>query len=318
MTEPAPWQDAWRAALYGPGGFYRSDAAPAAHFRTSVHASPLFAGALLVLIREAGIDTVVDVGAGGGELLRDLHTLDPDLRLCGVDIGPAPAGLSAAVEWADEVPEFAGLLLANEWLDNVPCPVVELTRDGPRVVLVEPDTGAEALGAEPEPIDAAWLQRWWPLDEPGQRAEVGRPRDEAWQAAVSQVRRGLAIAIDYAHTRDDRPPYGTLNGFRDGREVPPVPDGSCDITAHVALDACAAAVAVPAVTLYQRAALRSLGMTSGLPDRDLAKADPAGYVRALQSVSDASELTDPNGLGGFTWLVHSIGRPAPAVLSNLP
>lgn len=277
-----------------------------------MHASPLFARALLLLIRQTGIDTVVDVGAGGGELLRDLHVLDPTLRLCGVDVGPPPAGLPVAVEWADAVPEFAGLLLANEWLDNVACPVVELTSDGARLILVDPATGAESLGPPVGPTDAAWLERWWPLHRPGQRAEIGRPRDEAWQAAVSQIQRGLAIAIDYTHTRDNRPPYGTLTGFRDGREVSPIPDGTCDITAHVAVDACAAAVPAPAVMLSQHAALRAVGVSSELPDRDLAQADPAGYVHALQSASDASELTDLNGLGGFTWLVHSIDLPTPA------
>lgn len=309
MNAALPWRDAWHAALYGPTGFYRSGSPPAAHFRTSVHASPLFARALLVLIRQAGFDTVIDLGAGSGELLRDLHALDPDLRLCGVDVGARPTGLPAAVEWTDTVPEFTGLLLANEWLDNVACPVVELANDGPRLILVDPETGAESLGPPVEPADAAWLAQWWPLHRLGQRAEVGRPRDEAWHAAVSQIQRGLAIAIDYAHTSDERPPHGTLTGFRNGREVLPIPDGSCDITAHVALDACADAVPASAVTLSQRAALRSLGIRSGLPDRDLAQADPAGYVRALQAASDVGELTDPHGLGGFTWLVHSIDLP---------
>ena len=37
-------------ALYGPDGFFVSGAGPAAHFRTSVHASPVFAAALLRLL----------------------------------------------------------------------------------------------------------------------------------------------------------------------------------------------------------------------------------------------------------------------------
>ena len=43
------WRNAMETALYGQSGFFVA-AAPAEHFRTSVHATPLFAGALLSLI----------------------------------------------------------------------------------------------------------------------------------------------------------------------------------------------------------------------------------------------------------------------------
>ncbi|HEX6920890.1 MAG TPA: hypothetical protein VF314_11705, partial [Actinomycetes bacterium] len=63
------WREATERALYGEGGFFRRTTGPGAHFRTSVHASPLFARAVLTLARAADLDTVVDVGAGHGELL---------------------------------------------------------------------------------------------------------------------------------------------------------------------------------------------------------------------------------------------------------
>src|SRR5712664_3084596 len=70
-----PWASAMERALYGPDGFYRTPGGPAAHFRTSVHASPLFASAILRLLREVDEAlgrpselTLVDVGAGRGEL----------------------------------------------------------------------------------------------------------------------------------------------------------------------------------------------------------------------------------------------------------
>ncbi len=311
MTRPVPWRQAWEAALYGLGGFYRSGARPAAHFRTSVHASPLFAGAILTLARGAGLDTVVDVGAGGGELLRDLHGLDPDLRLHGVDLSTRPAHLPAAVEWSDSVPAGVGLLIANEWLDNVPCEIVEATGAGPRLVLVDPATGAESAGPAPERADAAWLDRWWPLDGVAVRAEVGRTRDEAWAGAVGRIRRGLAIAIDYAHDRGTRPPLGSISGFRDGRAVPPVPDGSCDITASVALDSCASAAPGESVIVTQRAALRALGISGRIPPYALSRTDPARYSRSLRGATEAAELIEPHGLGGFGWLVHAIDVPVP-------
>ncbi|HET6483916.1 MAG TPA: SAM-dependent methyltransferase, partial [Actinoplanes sp.] len=142
--------------------------------------------------------------------------------------------------------------------------------------------------------------------EPG-RVEIGWPRDAAWAAAVSRVLRGGALAIDYGHRRDERPTLGTLTGYRGGRQVPPVPDGSCDVTAHVAIDAVAAAAGVPYQLLRQRAALKALGIDGARPPLDQARSDPAGYLRALAAAGAGAELIEPAGLGGHWWLLHSIG-----------
>ncbi|MFG2173854.1 SAM-dependent methyltransferase [Streptomyces niveus] len=312
------------SALYGPEGFYRRPEGPAGHFRTSVHASPLFASAvagLLVATAEA-LDTdeiaLVDVGAGRGELLTGVLAAVPDglaVRPYAVERAARPPGLDPRVEWTDRPPPGErGLLFANEWLDNVPVDVAETGPDGTaRYVLVGPD-GTERPGAPVEGPDAEWLARWWPLTEPGTRAEIGRARDEAWAAAVATLDRGLAVAVDYAHVRGDRPPFGTLTGFRDGREVRPVPDGGCDITAHVALDACAAAGDVRNSTagagsfvLKQREALHRLGVSGERPPLTLAVNDPASYVRALATAGEAAELTARGGLGDFGWLLRPVG-----------
>ncbi|WP_051430250.1 SAM-dependent methyltransferase [Streptomyces roseochromogenus] len=249
------WREATEAALYGPGGFYRRPEGPAAHFRTSVHASPLFAQAVARLLcrvdealgRPSALD-FVDMGAGRGELVTGvLAALPADVsartRAYAVELADRPAGLDERITWQDTPPAaVTGLLFANEWLDNVPVDVAEAGPAGvPRLVLVA-DDGTEQLGEPVTGAEAEWLARWWPLPaEEGLRAEIGLPRDLAWASAVDRVARGLAVAVDYAHTVDTRPPFGTLTGFREGRETAPVPDGSCDITAHVALDACAAA-----------------------------------------------------------------------------
>ncbi|MEU0221446.1 SAM-dependent methyltransferase [Streptomyces sp. NPDC006265] len=316
------WRAAARDALYAPGGFYRRAEGPAGHFRTSVHATPLFAGAVARLLcrvdealgRPAVLD-FVDMAAGRGELAGGvLAALPPDVaartHVCAVEIAERPAGLDHRIEWLAEPPRgTTGLLFANEWLDNVPVEIAEVDAAGvARLVLVRED-GTERLG---EPVDgepARWLERWWPLSgEEGQRAEIGLPRDEAWAAAVATLRRGLAVAVDYAHTAGTRPPFGTLTGFREGRETTPVPDGSCDLTAHVALDACA----LPGGrVLPQREALRALGVTGARPPLALASTDPAAYVRALASAGEAAELTAAGGLGDFGWLVQSIGVEDP-------
>jgi SAM-dependent MidA family methyltransferase len=310
------WREATERALYGEHGFFRrSESPPSQHFRTSVHASPVFAEAVRCLARDAGLTTVVDVGAGGGELLAALHALDPSLDLVGVDLADRPAGLPADVAWQHEVHATTGaLLVANEWLDDVPVDVVELADDGWRLVLVDPATGAERLGPAPADDDADWLATWWPAEEAGEvgaRAEIGRPRDEAWAGAVSRVTDGLAVAIDYAHDRSSRPPAGSLTGYRDGRQVPPVPDGSCDVTSHVALDACAAAGigagATATLLTSQRVALTALGVRRAAPPHEQSRTDPAGYLRALSRAGEVAELTDPGGLGGFGWLLQARG-----------
>ncbi|MZF91022.1 SAM-dependent methyltransferase [Streptomyces sp. SID5643] len=316
------WRAAAQDALYAPGGFYRRAEGPAAHFRTSVHASPLFAGAVARLLcrvdealgRPAALD-FVDMAAGRGELTGAVLAALPAevaarTRAYAVDIAGRPAGLDHRIEWLAEPPQgTTGLLFANEWLDNVPVEVAEVDAAGvARRVLVRRD-GTERLGDPVDGAQARWLQRWWPLPgEEGRRAEIGLPRDEAWAAAVATLGRGLAVAADYAHTADARPPFGTLTGFREGRETTPVPDGSCDITAHVALDACA----LPGGrVLPQREALRTLGVTGARPPLTLASTDPAAYVRALASAGEAAELTATGGLGDFGWLVQPVGVEDP-------
>ncbi|WP_415924840.1 SAM-dependent methyltransferase [Streptomyces sp. AK04-3B] len=376
------WRAATQAALYGAGGerasatagapgsgggstegFYRRPEGPAGHFRTSVHASPLFAEAVARLLcrvdealgRPESLD-FVDMAAGRGELVAAVLAALPAgvlsrTRACAVEIADRPEGLARRIEWLREPPSaVTGLLFANEWLDNVPVEVAEVDAAGvARLVLVRQD-GTERLGEPVSGADADWLARWWPSGgEEGLRAEIGLPRDLAWASAVACVGRGLAVAVDYAHTADARPPYGTLTGFRDGRETAPVPDGSCDITAHVALDACAEAGARTATRtharhplpgsparpatgthpgsrtitgpdtrpgarlLTQRAALHALGLTGARPPLALASTDPAAYVRALVSAGAAGELTAPGGLGDFGWLVQPVGIPDPLV-----
>ncbi|MGK5630679.1 SAM-dependent methyltransferase [Streptomyces sp. URMC 123] len=333
------WRDATEAALYGPDGFFLRER-PAGHFRTSVHAaegSGLFAGAVAELLRRVDEAlgrpaelALVDVGAGRGELLTGVvRALDAAegadgvrdrLRPYAVERADRPAGLDERITWLGDLAapgSLTGLVFANEWLDNVPADVVATDDEGvPRRVLVRAADGEERLGdAVTGGPDAEWLERWWPLgDEPGLRAEIGLPRDRAWARAVRALDRGLAVAVDYAHERAARPPFGTLTGFRGGREVRPVPDGSRDITAHVALDACGAAGRPPGapepVLLPQREALRALGVSGRRPPLSLASSDPAGYVRALSGAGVAAELVDPAGLGAFGWLCQGVGlRP---------
>ena len=298
------WRSAWERALYGPGGFYVREA-PRDHFRTSVVASPLFAAAVRRLAERVDVSLgrpdpfeVVDVGAGRGELLHALRDVSPRWRLTAVERAPDPG---TGLAWRSDVPPVTGLLLAHELLDVVPLDVL----DGDRLVLVDA-AGREAPGPRADADALAWARRWWPG---GGRVEVGLARDRVWADLVARVQRGVAVAVDYGHLRGTRRP--TLTGYRAGRQVPPVPDGSCDLTAHVALDSCAAVTG--ARLLRQREVLRELGLHARLPTWT---GDGLAYAAALQDASQAAQLLDVAALGGFGWLVRAVGVPDP--LADVP
>jgi hypothetical protein len=127
---------------------------------------------------------------------------------------------------------------------------------------------------------------------------VGITRDDAWQLCVNLVQEGLAIMVDYTHTRETRELRGSLTGYGIGRRVPPVPDGRCNITAHVAVDALAAIS--PPARLRVRSQREALAHIR-LPEDPLARLRTEGRVATLRAA---------NGLGNFTWLEHHAGPSA--------
>ncbi len=328
----APWSVAWRqaASTFYAGADGRSAQDPASHFRTSAHVGPALGAALAQLLLEVDASLgrpdpldLVDVGTGHGELLVSvLAALPPSvgsrLRITAVDVRRRPVGLEPRIRWIegwapDAVPRgVRGLLVAHELLDDVPCDVVEVDDAGaPRLLLVDA-AGGETLGPALTDDDAwtsygldasrarAWLSAWWPLASPGDRAEIGLSRDDLWQEVVSCVDAGISLAVDYGHVREARPSQGTLTGYRSGDVVAAVPDGTCNLTAHVAVDAVAHRAGASVVR--QRDALLALGVDASLPDHALSVSDPPAYLDALAASSQAAELLDPTGLGAFWWL----------------
>lgn len=300
LPEWLPWQPAWQQALYGERGFYRRPEGPAGHFRTASHAAgPELAAALAGLAARHGRRSILDVGAGRGELLTALHAVAPHLRLHGVDVVDRPRGLPDPIAWSnglDAVPRAAaagGLVVAWELLDVVPCPVLEVDDDGSlREVEVCLRSGEERLAAPPQPADAAWTRRWWPLEraDPGERVEVGRTRDALWRRIVELGSDSTCLLVDYGSLTPARPPLGSLSAFRAGRQVPPVPDGSCDLTAEVAVDSAADA-----------------GLRAGATTVELTTQARALEALGLEALGGrAADLLDPGGLGSFLWLVQTV------------
>ncbi len=309
-----PWARAWHEALYGAAGFYRNNL-PGNHFRTASHAgADLLAEALAVLLRRYGLTRLVEVGAGAGELLSAVHSLDRGIALAGVEQRPRPPTLPPAIGWTHEVPDLAGsptLLLGWELLDVVPQTIAEADPDGLlREVWVARD-GTEKLGQALTPADAQWCAQWQhgPY-QAGQRVEVGLSRDEYWAQLVNSLPVGLAVAVDYAAPGNRARETGTLVGYRRGHVVDPRPDGTCDLTSHVRWDSLTAAIETATGTtstlLSQRNALADLLAEHPvrLPvDLRTAGSDPARYLEGLARRSRLGELIEPGGLGDFGWLL---------------
>lgn len=356
-----PWIQAWRLAATA---FYQAEQ-PNDHFRTCVQESDIVAQALAQLMIDLasdlaasdlaatdlaateGLDAdatldLVDVGGGNGELIvavmAVLHQRSPELALrCRpvvIDMRARPDDLPASITWiVGSAPEavptsITGLLIAHELLDDVPLEIAMYDDSGQlRTVVVDPATGREALGDEASRDMLAWTARWWPGVRARERVEVGSTRDAMWCALTSCIDRGIGIAVDYAHSREQRAehrwPNGSLAGYQGGRSVPPIPNGSMNVTAQVALDSCADAAAHAARTrrvatqfalLTQRDALAWMtgtGMTT------VANATtPQQRLVDLARHSHLQEARNPDGFGAFTWLVQSMGMAIPAALPS--
>ena len=146
----------------------------------------------------------------------------------------------------------------------VPCTVAEVVAPGRlAVVLVDPATGEESTGGAPTDDELAWCARHWPVGglPVGERVEVGLTRDLAWGDLVAPgAHRHPAGRRLRAHGR--WPTHrGHAHGIpRRGPWCAPVPDGSCDLTAHVAVDS----LEHDELTT-QRAALHELGLHAAHP-----------------------------------------------------
>jgi len=322
-------EQAWRWALYGSGGFYRR-AWPAEHFATATHRGRDVARVLVALARRTGADAVVDLGAGAGELLVAVHAEAPDLELVAVELRPRPAGLPDAVRWLPEPPRRVdAVLVGHELLDTVPGPVVQADAAGlPRVLHVDPSSGHEHPGAAVAGADAAWLARWWPL-APGERAEVGRARDDVWAAALERLGTGLAVAVDHGHVRRCRPAGGSLRAYAGGRRVPLAWDGRADVTADVALDALAARVGgtlrrqrdllagFPPETSPHEWRRHGDDTPPGPPDSATGRGLPVGdrdgatRLRAISRAGETAEVAAAGGLGEVGWVLTPVGVAPP-------
>ena len=300
-----PWEQAWQSALYGDGGFFHRPEGPE---RTLPHRGDVrgvcgrnhrLAAGVDRVLGHPGDFTFVDVGAGRGELLGLLAERVPDRwRLLAVEVAARPPGLADRIGWAAKLGSpVTGVVLAHELLDAVPCVIAQCRSDGaPAVVLVEPATGRETLGDRSTRrrdlacgLVADGRARTAGGDRSAARHGMGRP--------VGAAATGLVLAVDYDHSREQRAllRHGTLAAYREGRSVPPVPDGTCDLTAHVAFDACAAVTpAAAGPDSSDRPRLSVARRDVHAADTAQTSDDPQAYASRTCEAAESRLLLDPS------------------------
>ena len=313
---PVPWPQAWQEALYGPDGFYRGADGPVRHFSTSAtgipHADAVMARAVVALARRQRRSTVVDLGAGRGSLIGQVARAAPDLRCVGVDVVPAPATLPDGVDWwvgagGEHLPPqvdtcTGALVVAHEWLDVVPTTVARRDAAGVwRAGEVDVRTGQESFDTAVSEEERVWLETWTDADTIV--AEVGLTREHALAELYGHLHESSVLVVDYGHVASQRPVEGSLVGYRQGEVQRPLPDGSMDLTAHVAMDALCASMGQDVLVRARQSEILGDLIGPAHVDQRWARSRPAAYLQQVAEHAAAHALSQRGGLGDFWWVL---------------
>ncbi len=270
-------------ALYHPTlGYYSrpgNRTGRAGDFFTSVNVGPQF-GALLAtqldemyrLLGAGPVDgfDVVEVGAGDGQLARDLldtaETRFPDMyasiRLTLVETSTRGRDLHTETlghhveRLTDSVAilpdRIVGVIFGNEFLDALPTHAVAMTNSGLREIYIDLDGAhfVERTGPPSSPALRRYLDRLDLSLRPGWRGEVNLAAVAWIQSASRRLTQGFVILVDYGHSASElysgSHDTGTLTTF--GRHLVDTPEqdpeqpsgppwlahpGKQDLTAHV-------------------------------------------------------------------------------------
>lgn len=322
-------------ALYDPQhGYYSADTPAGEEWFTGPTLHPVFghtlARGLAPVLEQTPAPTLVDAGAGGGELARDvalgLREHAPDLfealSILLVDqsetalegaletLEEASIGLDA-VSTASELPSTVeGAVLANELVDALPVHLCQTGEDGVREIYVvegEP-TLALAAGEPSSERVARYAAEIADGLAPGRLFEVPLAALDWYRGAAERLQEGVLATIDYGATERElleAHPKGTLHAYRHGQRVEEfwMDPGEMDVTYRVPFDRLAGAGEAEGLTteVYapQGTVLDALGI------RELARGDTRDTLAA-------KKLVDPAGAGGtFKVLVQARGVDVP-------
>ncbi len=332
-TQPVPFEEFMREALYGPNGFYtRPDGGHAGRrgdFLTSPEVGPLFGAVLANYLDAEWIRigrpenfTVVDAGAGPGTLARSVLAAGPAcadaLEYVAVEVsGPQrerhPDGVTSAPTMPTD--QFDGVIICNELLDNLPFRLAVFD-SGWREAYVTVDGAGVASEMLSDPFDPppAHLLASGTL---GARVPLVEQASQFVEDARQLLRSGSLLVIDYGVAltaelaqRPWRDWLRTYRGNQRGDHYLAAP-GSQDITTDVPFDQLPEADAVRTQSQFlQRWGIEDL-VAEGKRVWEEQAARPGLEAMKMRSrISEAEALLDPSGLGNFLvaeWRAE--GRP---------
>jgi SAM-dependent MidA family methyltransferase len=265
----------------------------------------------------ADAPVVVEAGAGRGALAAAVRAAGFAGRYVCVERSAALRAAAADVEVVAELPSgpLDGVVLANELLDNVPFALLERGPDGWLEVRVGPGP-AEVL-APAAADDGALAERLAPEASVGGRVPLQRGAATWLASALSVLRRGRVIVVDYADTTASlasRPWLDWVRTYRaHGRGGHPLEaPGTQDVTCEVAVDQLAALVRPPDRDTSQADWLRAHGLDDLVAEaratwHERAALGDLEALKARSRVGEADALTDPTGLGAFRVLEWEVG-----------
>jgi SAM-dependent MidA family methyltransferase len=228
LEGPISFRDFMDVALYHPEhGYYTNPRDPFGRdgdFYTAQQLQPVFGILIAQCIRGLGVKTVIELGAGRGEMSPYFSEWNH---------------IAVDAAWGELPETFEGAVFANELFDALP--VHSIVRRGDQVleqrISVE---GDRFIWTDGEPVTLAmeeYLRRYGTPGGEGGRCEVNLDALETLNRIDRHMRNGFLLVIDYGYTTREliRFPQGTLMSYRRHQALEDVlaAPGERDITAHV-------------------------------------------------------------------------------------
>jgi SAM-dependent MidA family methyltransferase len=303
-----PFRDFVEVALYHPDfGYYTRAQSPVGRdgdFITGPSLSPAFSFAIGKLCREFVrrntdvVSTIVDVGFGGGELVRALQSggMAAALQIFGIDRGQSIFDLPR---------NGAQLVISNELFDALPFARLVKRGDALHELTVTKDLDWGERPADARYVDY-FAERGIELAD-GQFADVSLEWETMYADLCRFVKRGLIVTFDYGYPesqlfRSRVRRYGTAaayRGHRVSRDLLADP-GDQDLTAHINftdLERTGERLGFRTLVFTRQAAfLLGLGITEHelfTPIQELEH----GSIELLERREEARRLVLPDGIG---------------------